>query len=65
MIREVAVCAMGAFTDKHIRANARMLQAVLLEKALIPSSPFLPPSRDCRYTYYRFHARNPFNFKMI
>jgi hypothetical protein len=45
-IREVVVCAMGAFTDKHIKANAMMPLAVLIDKAFIFGSPFLPPSYD-------------------
>lgn len=47
-IREVVVCAMGAFTDKHIKANASTPQAVLIDKAFIATSPFLSPSYDSR-----------------
>jgi len=43
---------MGAFTDKHIKANAMMPQAVLIDKAFIFSSPFLPPSYDVSEPYY-------------
>jgi hypothetical protein len=39
-IREVAVCAIAAFTDEHIKAKAQMLRAVLIDRVFIFSSSF-------------------------
>jgi hypothetical protein len=41
---------MGAFTDKHIKANARMLHAVLLKKEFISFLLLRRPREDCMYT---------------
>jgi len=51
MIREVVVCARGAFTDKHIKANAMTPQVVLIDNVFIFGSPFLPPSYDVSEPY--------------